>query len=131
VPHDWEAQLTCFGMDDLNLVTGYYQHDLKTYLSKISEFSEFTNIVDYTMRESLFLSLPRFAYLVIHTDSFVKIYDFLNLQKDSLGNLFQVFEDWKKILGKFDSYILIWPSQRYYSLELTISNRESVTILES
>jgi hypothetical protein len=128
VPHDWEARLIGFGMDDLDLVTGYYNGDLKTYLSKVTEFSEFINIVDYTVRDCLYLSLPELMFSR-HTDRYTEINDFYNLRKDSMGNLSQFFKEWK----------IIWPNfkpcracpYKRYSPEMNKIKNESLTVLEN
>jgi hypothetical protein len=129
VPHDWEAQLTCFGMEDLNLVTGYYHGDLKTYLSKVSEFSEFINIVDYTVRNSIYKLIPK-SIEKHYLHNFTEIYDFLNLRQDSMGNFSQFFEDWKIFYRKFVTYTYFW-FIRNYCPDLTEIKNELVTLLEN
>jgi hypothetical protein len=130
VPHDWEAQLTRFGMDDLNLVTGYYYGDLKTYLSKVFEFSEFINIVDYTVRDSFYHSVPKFvSQLKRRIPDFAREHDYFF--HCFMGNLSQVFKGLKIMFELIERKSLSRPQNARYSLQLTKIKSESVTVLEN
>jgi hypothetical protein len=101
VPHDWQARLVGFNLDHINLVTGYYQQDLETYLSKISDISEFFTVVDYTVRESFENMDLGFELRLSNFEYFFKVQSLYSIRKGSMDNLSQFFEDWREIYPTF------------------------------
>jgi hypothetical protein len=107
VPHDWEARLIGFDMDDRFLVTGYLQRDLETYLPKISEFSQFINFVNYAVRESF--GVTNYTKFIEYADTHQifgyskKVSTLYYKRKDFKGNWSQFFMDWREIFPVFST----------------------------
>jgi hypothetical protein len=93
VPHDWESRLMDF--NDRFFVTA-----IKAKRHKITDFSEFIDVLDYTVRTSFEMAKnpSDFQNFVQY---YKKVENLYIARKDSMGNLSQFFIDWREIIPEY------------------------------
>jgi hypothetical protein len=91
VPLDWEARLMGFNNNDRFLVTA-----IKAKLPNITDFSEFFDIFDYTVRTSFEMANDP-SILENFVQYYKKVDNLYNARKHSMCNLSQFFNDWREI----------------------------------
>jgi hypothetical protein len=107
VPHDWESRLMDFNNQ-------FFVTAIKAKLSNITDFSEFFDVLDYTVRTS-FEMMNDPSNLENFVQYYKKVDHLYNARKDSMGNLSQFFKDWREI----------------FPAEFSATNIELVTHLEN
>jgi hypothetical protein len=98
VPQDWGARLTGFNRDERYLVKAFTQRDLESDLPKISDFSEFLDIVEHAVREG-FEIVEELTFHPNLTVYYHTLNNFYNNRKDSNGNLSELFGDLTQIFN--------------------------------
>jgi hypothetical protein len=93
VPHDWESRLMDF--NDRFFVTA-----IKAKRHNITNFSEFIDVLDYTVRTSLVMEKDPSDFQNF-VQYYKKVENLYIARKDSMGNLSQFFIDWREIIPEY------------------------------